>query len=164
MSTHPVKSKTLKEWRKQLKTVLEIQRIEKELQALEKEARRRDRIEKRDKERAEREEEERIRLTAENRGLEREIAPAPPLPNDEEWDDEEWDTPWEYAGDASLDPEHPDAAVDGPRPPDTPPPPPRATHKVRRSRRVKCFCCGVKGHMQQDCWWVPGSYGRHVPQ
>ena len=144
-----------------MKAVLEIQRIEKELKALEKEARRRDRIEKRDKERAEREEEERIRLTAEK---EREIAPAPPLPNDEEWDDEEWDTPWEDAGDASLDPEHPDAAVDGPRPPDTPPPPPRATHKVRRSRRVKCFCCGVKGHMQQDCWWVPGSYGRHVPQ
>ena len=136
MST-PIKTKVLKEWRKQLKTVRDIQRLEKELSALEKEARRRDRKEKRDKEREEREEEETIRLTAENWGLEREIA--------------------------FLDPEHPDAAVDGPRPPDTPPPP-RATHKVRRSRRVKCFCCGVKGHMQQDCWWVPGSYGRHVPQ
>ena len=156
MST-PIKSKTLKEWRKQLKAVLEIQRIEKELQALEKEARRRDRIEKRDKERAEREEEERIRLTAEK---EREIAPAPPLPNDEEWedeewDDEEWDTPWEDAGD---DPEHrrrrAQSAADKART--------KATHKVRRSRRVKCFQCGVKGHMQQDCWWVPGSYGRSV--
>ena len=94
MSTHPIKTKTLKEWRKVIEAAKE----------------------KRDKEREEREEEETIRLTAENWGLEREIA--------------------------SLDPEHPDAA-------------PRASHKVRRSRRPKCFCCGVKGHLQKDCWFVP---------
>ena len=116
MSAHPIKTKTLKEWRKQLETVRDIQRLEKELSALEKEARRRDRKEKRDKEREEREVEETKRLTAENGELRREIA--------------------------LLDPEHPDAA-------------PRASHKVRRSRRPKCFCCGVKGHLQKDCWFVP---------
>jgi len=160
MST-PIKTKTLKEWRKQLKHVLEIQRIEKELRALEKEARRRDRIEKKDKKRAEREEEERIRLTAEK---EREIAPAPPLPNDEEWEDEEWDTAWEE-GEHAWEPEHPDAGDDPEqrrRRAQSAADKAKATHKVRRSRRVKCFQCGVKGHTQQDCWWVPGSYGRSV--